>query len=571
MTFYKINTLLDAIKNNNLGSDGVVLDLKNIKDKDLEQIPRNIKIESLSIRRSIISKIPDLDIYNLEIVGCSITNITIPKITNQITFRDIINAKSINIDITHNVEFYRCFNISKININKTEILDIDGGIDPKTIPAGNYRTLRFKAAIPAMFKLNKNVTTKTLYLYNCIINTPINNATRILFDRCDIDISKVKAETVEFSECTFNKEITLDCDVFEGNRCKNLSISNKSSVRKKFSHHKCKADQSFDFLSKHPIKSLLTDKPIKLSAKKKITITTDFVYENSKELDMDMFNLSDGINVNAFNAILKNLPERVFNRLNVKLDSIKHLNSIIANELDIVKSNDNPEVLSLENLFVQTIRSHNCRLTINSKKACILNTFGFVPGCDNYININNKPFSVKYACLVDGISENYEIETKYGTVQKDSVNSPCDIIGYVIADRISMFFTKEKKIAGNTVYHNKYTNEYLIVDANGISAHGCSLKQARKDLQYKYYVEARYRRNSSTYKDFKKDTVVSREFAIKMYREITGACEFGVNKFLSKFDSSNHALANTKKLTVGDIIDITKDNYGHEYFERFFN
>jgi hypothetical protein len=57
---------------------------------------------------------------------------------------------------------------------------------------------------------------------------------------------------------------------------------------------------------------------------------------------------------------------------------------------------------------------------------------------------------------------------------------------------------------------------------------------------------------------------VTKEDAIKMYRAITGACEFGTKNFVQ-------SLAKTKnKYKISEIIDLTKNQYGNEQFKNFF-
>ena len=71
-------------------------------------------------------------------------------------------------------------------------------------------------------------------------------------------------------------------------------------------------------------------------------------------------------------------------------------------------------------------------------------------------------------------------------------------------------------------------------------------------------------RATSAYENYTKDTFVSFEEAIKMYRAITGACEAGTRHFVKSLNEVK------KEYSIAEIIEITQGNYGAEEFKNFF-
>ena len=101
--------------------------------------------------------------------------------------------------------------------------------------------------------------------------------------------------------------------------------------------------------------------------------------------------------------------------------------------------------------------------------------------------------------------------------------------------------------------------ESFVFEENGVFAHGKTLKEARESLIYKIG-----NRDTSLYEGYKLNTIVSKEEAIKMYRIITGACEYGVKRFVESQTKTK------KKYRVSEIIEITDGQYGNDELRRFF-
>lgn len=102
---------------------------------------------------------------------------------------------------------------------------------------------------------------------------------------------------------------------------------------------------------------------------------------------------------------------------------------------------------------------------------------------------------------------------------------------------------------------------YIVTDGENNWAHGETLKEAKLDLIYKISD-----RDTSAYKNMSLDDVLTFEEAIIAYRTITGACSAGTRDFIE------HRLPEPRKktYTIGEIINLTDDEYGSEKFKDFF-
>lgn len=97
---------------------------------------------------------------------------------------------------------------------------------------------------------------------------------------------------------------------------------------------------------------------------------------------------------------------------------------------------------------------------------------------------------------------------------------------------------------------------YLVTDGTH-TAHGRTLAEARADLVLKQGP-----RDTSSYRGWTPDTVVSQTDAIAAYRAVTGACGLGVSQFLASRRLPS-------KMPVSRILSETVGAYGHEAFAAF--
>ena len=109
----------------------------------------------------------------------------------------------------------------------------------------------------------------------------------------------------------------------------------------------------------------------------------------------------------------------------------------------------------------------------------------------------------------------------------------------------------------------KYINGkefYVVTDGNGRYSHGNTIKEAREDLVYKISD-----RDKSKYKGFTKETELTFEESVECYMVVTGSCSFGTKEFVSSLENKK------EKYSIGEIIQLTENQYGNDLFKSFFN
>lgn len=131
----------------------------------------------------------------------------------------------------------------------------------------------------------------------------------------------------------------------------------------------------------------------------------------------------------------------------------------------------------------------------------------------------------------------------------------------VCFDEIDAIVLAKKKNVYKVITFNDYFTKkesFIITDGENYS-HGETIKQAKADLIYKIS-----NRDTSQFNNLTLDSVLPKEDAIKMYRIITGACEFGTKQFVSSLKKTK------KEYSVKEIIDLTSGQFGNEKLKQFF-
>jgi len=128
---------------------------------------------------------------------------------------------------------------------------------------------------------------------------------------------------------------------------------------------------------------------------------------------------------------------------------------------------------------------------------------------------------------------------------------------YVYADNILTHIKTIKKINDFTLYISPYKT--AVARKGNTFAHGDSIREAIQDLRFKMA-----KKNIEEYRDLTRDSVLTFEEAMMMYRVITGSCQYGVNRFLEENSIEE------KNYTVGEILELTHGQYGHERLKDFF-
>ena len=124
-------------------------------------------------------------------------------------------------------------------------------------------------------------------------------------------------------------------------------------------------------------------------------------------------------------------------------------------------------------------------------------------------------------------------------------------------DGINSLLISQKNNVQKVVLNREIEPSYIFTK-NGISAHGRSVKQAYRDWLFK-----QSDRDVSKYRNLNPDEVHDLSFWYECYRTITGACAAGTEHFIEQYKPKN-------KMTLNELIEITKGQYGHNTFVEFF-
>ena len=130
--------------------------------------------------------------------------------------------------------------------------------------------------------------------------------------------------------------------------------------------------------------------------------------------------------------------------------------------------------------------------------------------------------------------------------------------GYSFADNILSEIIQKKGNLYKVRICGKTEISYLVTDGEAYS-HGATLQEARDGLMFKISS-----RDTSEFKSWKLSKIISKRDAIRAYRMITGACEQGVRQWMNQQGKT------PEKISVKDLIKLTKGAYGNETFEKFF-
>ena len=132
---------------------------------------------------------------------------------------------------------------------------------------------------------------------------------------------------------------------------------------------------------------------------------------------------------------------------------------------------------------------------------------------------------------------------------------------FLYEDNILSIVHSTKVIDGITIHKTNRIGcndtEYIAIKGD-LSAHADSLKLALIDLRFK-----ESDRDTSWLEDKTYDSILSFDDSVLAYRCITGACSGGVSHFLK-------SIKEKQEYKIGEIIDLTKNEYGNKEFTNFF-
>lgn len=130
---------------------------------------------------------------------------------------------------------------------------------------------------------------------------------------------------------------------------------------------------------------------------------------------------------------------------------------------------------------------------------------------------------------------------------------------YLYADGILTHIKRKKLIGEYTYFIGKIFGDNVIFDGENY-AHCKSFRDGVIDLNFKAASE----RGANQYNELTLDSVVKYEDARVMYRIITGACQQGTQHFIDGLKEIKD------EYTIREIVELTKGQYGHETFKKFF-
>jgi len=151
----------------------------------------------------------------------------------------------------------------------------------------------------------------------------------------------------------------------------------------------------------------------------------------------------------------------------------------------------------------------------------------------------------------------------YLSKQKDKdkwyLNANKELGEHIIADGILSKVINKKGNVYKVINRGDKEESYIVTNGTDF-AHGRTIKEAKDDLMYKAS-----NRDTSMYKDYTLETILSKEDMIKMYMLITGACSLGTKSFVESHEETKDYYS------IEEIIELTKGQFGNEEFKEFFN
>ena len=553
--YRKISALIRAkAKNPNIRI--VSLSIKDTNDAELATLPTDIEYHMI-IKNSSFSTIPSRNIESLEIINCHTNTLNLQDIKTITIANNISKINSITVSNSDHISFSGCHDVNKMVFTDVKNITIDKSyIEANKIPAGEYNAIVFWSPFKTAFDIKKGVSAKRFNLNNVIVKRSKFVSDSAYLHNCDISsVKKFSVKEITFGKCKTNTDICVNCDSLTVADFKNMVISGKSIVRKSFVSGE-KATINGDFLSNSPIDNVNVDSNITFTHNKKVIVNKSFRSNTKDDIDFSRFVFSDGISLSIPLSKTKNIPNLVYNRLTLQVETLKHVKNVIANYI-FIHGKDNSVSLKFNTIMTNSIRLFG----IDEIKIAAKTIYAF--------QVSRR---VKFIHKGDTITDRDYANGKIIDVRVNTfelIPNNKYFKGYVVADCEVDLFTHYKKIGKVTVFSNKYTNTFIIIGDNGICAHGNGFADAKKSFDMKLSWQLR-NRVYNKYTSLSKDTRISRDMAITMYKDITGACDYGVSRFVEAFDNSDHSLAKSDSFTVQDIIDITTSNYGNETFARYF-
>ena len=128
-----------------------------------------------------------------------------------------------------------------------------------------------------------------------------------------------------------------------------------------------------------------------------------------------------------------------------------------------------------------------------------------------------------------------------------------------------MALLNKKRIQNYTIYKTQYLQDFkdnikkfqFVAEIDGLTAHGETIEKAIQDVEFKRLKNMDLEKHAERIKE-------QGYFTAYDYRLITGACEYGTNRWL---EENNFSWEDKK--TIEEVLELTKGEYGHEILKEF--
>lgn len=227
------------------------------------------------------------------------------------------------------------------------------------------------------------------------------------------------------------------------------------------------------------------------------------------------------------------------------------------------------------NTYSDCIFNTGSNCIFNTRSYCIFNTRSYCTfDTGSYCTFNtgsNCTFNTGSDCVIvrrdtfDVIKLKERVKTQLlphnmkGYLEDGHLNGDTGLGKHIIVDNILSKIISHKDNIYKVINYGEKKESYIIQDED-LFAHGDTIKEAKEDLKYKIG-----NIDTSIYKELSLDSIVTLEYAIKMYRAITGACAKGTRYFVESQETTK------EKYSIKELIDLTNGQYGNEKFKNFFN
>jgi hypothetical protein len=546
-TITSIGTFKTFNKNTDTRRD---IHLSGKKITDISMIPTDITWDTIVLDNTLVRKIPsDL--------SC-----------NKLVIDDNPFIKSVETVAT-DIVIIKCYSLKKIVAPNCISLNIALSPAINSIPVNEYSLLQItgnentEMIVPNL----KGIVSKSIRFENAVISCDVRALKNVFIEGCTLTKQNTKINSGDniYIYSSNANNIIVDCNSFTIGNCFISNISKKSSFKNfKSTTSVRKCNFSYDFLIGRTLNSCIIEDdrknkhfPENITIKQKIV---SFGLIPPKKITIEEYsNIRFDDN---WDMIYNTKKVNTYGNMTISAICAKTLSGITSiGDVNIYNNSDSVLHISLNTLICSSLNIEG-KIKLDLPKNYIVGNIIY-----NIATFDIVPKSVNWGdCVIDifKYTDEYDIPLE---------NFPIPgVKGFTICDGILSFYTHKKNIDRRTCYacsmshcYNKYVIKDTLSSDRKIFAHGLTFKDAissierKKDSYFRYDTDIK-----AQYSKIPKDMPLEKDFCIKMYRDLTGACSGGVSMFLSRFKELN------KTYNINDIVEMTKGEYGHQRFVDAF-